>query len=60
MRVIKFKRTIKEKDIIIDMCLDKKKNHINIDLLNQLSILEVNIFEKKNTFDDEKIEIKDL
>jgi hypothetical protein len=40
--------------------LDDEKNHINIDLVNPLLVLEPSIIEKKNTFDEKQYESKDL
>ena len=48
--LLRLKGIIQEKDINIAICLDDKKNYTSVDITNQLLILELNIFQKKNTW----------
>jgi hypothetical protein len=54
-----FRGNIQEKEINIHICPDKKKNHISIDLANQLIIPKTSVIETKDLFGN-KYDIKDL
>jgi hypothetical protein len=54
-----FRGNIQEKEISIHICPDKKKNHISVDLANQLIIPKTSVIETKGLFGN-KYEIKDL
>jgi hypothetical protein len=51
---------IQGKNINIAICPTARKNHINVDLANQLMVLETNIIENKTCLFDGKYEIKNL
>jgi hypothetical protein len=51
---------IQGKNINVAICPNTRKNHINIDLANQLMVLEPNIIENDMCLSDEKYEIKNL
>jgi hypothetical protein len=51
---------IQGKNINIVICPNARKNHINVDLANQLMVLEPNIIENDTCLSDEKYEIKNL
>jgi hypothetical protein len=51
---------IQGKNVNIAICLNARKNHINVDLANQLMVLEPNIIENGTCLSDEKYEIKSL
>ena len=57
--LLKFRGNIQEKEISIHICPDKKKNHISIDLSNQLIISKTSVIETKYLFGN-KYDIKDL
>ena len=48
------------KNINVAICPNVKKNHINVDLANQLMVLKPNIIENDTCLSDEKYEIKKL
>jgi hypothetical protein len=51
---------IQGKNINITICLTARKNHINVDLANQLMVFESNIIENDTCLFDGKYEIKNL
>jgi hypothetical protein len=50
IRLLTFSENIQEKEVSIHICLDKKKNHIHMDLANQLIIPKTNVIETKDFF----------
>jgi hypothetical protein len=58
--LLKVNGIIQGKNINIVICPTAKKNHINVDLANQLMVLEPNIIENDTCLFDEKYEIKNL
>jgi hypothetical protein len=58
--LLKVDGIIQGKNINIVICPTAKKNHINVDLANQLMVLEPNIIENDTCIFDEKYEIKNL
>jgi hypothetical protein len=54
--LLKLKGTIQGKEISIAICPNNMKNHINVNLVNQLLIP----IEKKNTFGEKQYAIKEL
>jgi hypothetical protein len=59
IKLLIFRGNIQEKEISIHICPDKKKNHISIDLANQLIIPKTSVIETKDLFGN-KYDIKDL
>ena len=55
--LLKFNEIIQEMDINIIVFQPTKKNHISLDLANQLMVPEPNIIENDTSFLDEKYEI---
>jgi hypothetical protein len=51
---------IQGKNINVAICPNTRKNHINVDLVNQLMVLKPNIIENETCLSDEKYEIKNL
>jgi hypothetical protein len=58
--LLKVNGIIQGKNINIVICPTARKNHINVDLANQLMVLEPNIIENDTCLSDEKYEIKNL
>jgi hypothetical protein len=58
--LLTFRGNIQEKEVSIHICLDKKKNHISMDLANQLIIPKTNAIETKVFFFCNKYDINDL
>ena len=58
--VLNVNRIIQGKNINIAICPTARKNHINVDLANQLMVLEPNIIENDMCLSDEKYDIKNL
>jgi hypothetical protein len=58
--LLKVNGIIQGKNINIVICPTARKNHINVDLANQLMVLEPNIIENDMCLSDEKYEIKNL
>jgi hypothetical protein len=58
--LLKVNGIIQGKNINIAMCPTARKNHINVDLANQLMVLEPNIIENDICLSDEKYDIKNL
>jgi hypothetical protein len=58
--LLKVNGIIQGKNINIVICPTAKKNHINVDLANQLMVLESNIIENDTCLFDGKYEIKNL
>ena len=58
--LLTFRGNIQEKEVSIHICPDKKKNHISMDLVNQLIIPKTNVIETKDFFFGTKYDIKDL
>jgi hypothetical protein len=58
--LLKVNGIIQGKNINIVICPTARKNHINVDLANQLRILEPNIIENKTCLFDGEYEIKNL
>jgi hypothetical protein len=58
--LLKVNGIIQGKNINIVICPTAKKNHINVDLANQLMVLEPNIIENETCLFDGKYEIKNL
>jgi hypothetical protein len=58
--LLKINGIIQGKNINIVICPTARKNHINVDLANQLMVLEPNIIENKTRLFDGKYEIKNL
>jgi hypothetical protein len=57
--LLTFKGNIQEKEVSVHICPDKKKNHISMDLANQLIIPRTSVIETKD-FLGNKYDIKDL
>jgi hypothetical protein len=51
---------IQGKNNNVAICSNARKNHINVDLANQLMVLESNIIENDMCLSDERYEIKNL
>jgi hypothetical protein len=60
IELLTFRGNIQEKEVSIHICPDKKKNHISIDLANQLIIPLTNVIETKDFFFGNQYDIKDL
>ena len=58
--LLKVNGIIQGKNINIAICPTARKNHINVDLANQLMVLEPNIIENDMCLFDEKYDIKNL
>jgi hypothetical protein len=58
--LLKVNAIIQGKNINIAICSTSRKNHINVDLINQLMVSEPNIIENDMCLSDEKYEIKNL
>jgi hypothetical protein len=58
--LLKVNGIIQGKNINIAICPTARKNHINVDLANQLMVLEPNIIENDMCLSDEKYDIKNL
>jgi hypothetical protein len=58
--LLKVNGIIQGKNINIVICSTARKNHINVDLANQLMVLEPNIIENDTCLSDEKYEINNL
>jgi hypothetical protein len=58
--LLKVNGIIQGKNINIAICPNARKNHINVDLANQLMVLEPNIIENDTCLSDEKYEINNL
>jgi hypothetical protein len=58
--LLKVNGIIQGKNINITICLTARKNHINVDLENQLMVLEPNIIENEMCLSDEKYDFKNL
>jgi hypothetical protein len=58
--LLKVNGIIQGKNINIVICPTARKNHINVELTNQLMVLEPNIIENDMCLSDEKYEIKNL
>jgi hypothetical protein len=58
--LLKVNGIIQGKNINIAICPTARKNHINIDLTNQLMVLESNIIVNDTCLSDEKYDIKNL
>jgi hypothetical protein len=58
--LLKVNGIIQEKNINIPICPTTRKNHINIDLENQLMVLEPDIIKNYTCLSDEKYDIKNL
>jgi hypothetical protein len=58
--LLKVNGIIQRNNINIAICSTARKNHINIDLENQLMVLEPNIIENDMCLSDEKYDIKNL
>jgi hypothetical protein len=58
--LLKVNGIIQGKNINIGIFLTARKNHINVDLTNQLMVLEPNIIENDMCLSDEKYDIKNL
>ena len=52
--LLKINGSIQVKNISIDICSSIKKNHINVDLVNQLMVPKPNIIENDRALSDEK------
>ena len=50
IRLLTFRGNIQEKEVSIHIFPDKKKNHISMDLANQLIIPKTNVIEQKDFF----------
>jgi hypothetical protein len=58
--LLKVNGIIQINNINIVICLTARKNHINIDMENQLMVLEPNIIENDMCLSNEKYEINNL
>jgi hypothetical protein len=58
--LLKVNGIIQGKNINIAICPTARKNHINVDLANQLMVLEPNIIENDMCLSNEKYDIKNL
>jgi hypothetical protein len=58
--LLKVNGIIQGKNINIAICPTARKNHINVDLENQLMVLEPNIIENDMCLSDEKYDINNL
>ena len=58
--LLKVNGIIQGKNISITICPTATKNHINVDMANQLIILEQNIIENDTCLSNEKNDIKNL
>jgi hypothetical protein len=58
--LLKVNGIIQGKNINITICPTARKNHINVDLANQLMVLEPDIIKNDTCLSDEKYDIKNL
>jgi hypothetical protein len=50
IKLLTFRRNIQEKEVSIHIFPEKKKNHISMDLANQLIIPKTNVIKTKDSF----------